>query len=236
MKKFLFLFIATSLAVNVAFAQKKKSSKKLKEPAPVEQEMKTLLDSVSYSIGITIGTNLQKEGFDTINTEMVQKALLDFYSGKGTKLNEQQANGTLMKYYEEMKKLEADKNLKEGQKFLEENKKNPEVVTLPSGLQYMVLKEGTGPKPTINDQVTTHYHGTLLNGKVFDSSVERGEPAKFPLNGVIQGWIEALQLMNVGSKYKLFIPPHLAYGEKGAGGVIGPNTTLIFEVELISIN
>ena len=236
MKKFLFLFIATLLVVNSSFAQKKKSSKKSKESVHVEQEMKTLLDSVSYSIGITIGTNLQKEGFDTINTDMVKKALLDFYSGKGTKLNEQQANGTLMKYYEEMKKLEAEKNLKEGQKFLEENKKNPGVVTLPSGLQYIVLEEGTGPKPTINDQVTTHYHGTLLNGKVFDSSVERGEPAKFPLNGVIQGWIEALQLMNVGSKYKLFIPPHLAYGEKGAGGVIGPNTTLIFEVELISIN
>jgi FKBP-type peptidyl-prolyl cis-trans isomerase FklB len=123
-----------------------------------------------------------------------------------------------------------------GQKFLDENKKKPGVVTLPSGLQYIVIKEGTGAKPVLTDKVTTHYHGTLIDGTVFDSSVERGEPASFPVNGVIKGWTEALQMMPVGSKWKLFVPPALGYGERGAGGVIGPNATLIFEVELISIN
>jgi FKBP-type peptidyl-prolyl cis-trans isomerase FklB len=231
MKKILFLLLATVLTFNFSYSQdKKKSSKK----AP-EQQMKNLYDSVSYSIGVTIATNLKKEGFDSINTELMKKAILDFYSGKA-KIDEEQANNTLLKYYEEMKKMEAQKNLKEGEKFLEENKKKPGVVTLPSGLQYIVLKEGTGPKPTVNDIVTTHYHGTFINGEVFDSSIERGQPVKFPVNGVIPGWVEALQLMNVGSKFRLFIPSSLAYGEHGAGGVIEPNTLLIFEVELLGIN
>ncbi len=107
---------------------------------------------------------------------------------------------------------------------------------MPSGLQYLVIKEGTGPKPTATDKVTTHYHGTLIDGTVFDSSVDRGQPATFPVNGVIQGWVEALQLMPTGSKWRLFVPSNLAYGERGAGGSIGPNTTLIFDVELISID
>ena len=131
--------------------------------------------------------------------------------------------------------MQAQKNLEEGEKFLEENKKKEEVVTLESGLQYIVIKEGKGEHPKMTDEVETHYHGTFINGKVFDSSYDRGKSISFPVGGVIPGWTEALMLMKPGSKWKLFIPSELAYGTRGAGGVIGPNTTLIFDVELISI-
>ena len=124
----------------------------------------------------------------------------------------------------------------EGANFLAENAKKEGVISLESGLQYEILKQGSGPKPTINDNVTTHYHGTLIDGTIFDSSVDRGQPATFPVSGVIKGWTEALQLMTVGSKWRLYVPYDLAYGERGAGANIGPFTTLIFEVELISIN
>jgi FKBP-type peptidyl-prolyl cis-trans isomerase FklB len=126
--------------------------------------------------------------------------------------------------------------MEDGKKFLADNSKRENVITLPSGLQYEIIKAGEGPKPNLEDKVTTHYHGTLIDGTVFDSSVDRGEPASFPVNGVIKGWTEALQLMPVGSKWKLFVPYDLAYGERGTGPQIGPYTTLIFEVELISIN
>lgn len=127
-------------------------------------------------------------------------------------------------------------NLKAGEQFLEDNKQKPGVTTLPSGLQYEVITEGTGPKPTGTSKVTCHYHGTLIDGTVFDSSVKRGQPATFPLNMVIKGWTEALQLMPVGSKWRLFLPPHLAYGNRQTGAHIGPNSTLIFEVELLGIS
>ena len=133
------------------------------------------------------------------------------------------------------KSTKMQENLEAGMKFLEENKKRPEVVSLESGLQYEVLVEGNGEKPGATDTVTCHYHGTLIDGRVFDSSVQRGQPASFPLNRVISGWTEALQLMPVGSKWKLYLPPHLAYGEQQAGALITPNSTLIFEVELLGI-
>lgn len=135
----------------------------------------------------------------------------------------------------QMKSEKAEANLKEGNEFLEKNKSRAEVVALASGLQYEILKQGTGEKPKATQTVTCHYHGTLLNGTVFDSSVKRGEPASFPLNRVISGWTEALQLMPVGSKWKLFLPPNLAYGNQQVGSHIGPNSTLIFEVELLGI-
>ena len=135
-----------------------------------------------------------------------------------------------------MNKEKAGANLKAGQDFLEENKNKPGVVVLPGGLQYLVLTEGSGPRPTANNKVTCHYHGTLIDGTVFDSSVRRGQPATFPLNAVIKGWTEGLQLMPTGSKWRFFIPPHLAYGERQAGAQIGPNSTLIFDVELISFS
>ena len=159
-----------------------------------------------------------------------------------TLLSDKEAQEVMMTFQkEQMAKLNenarklGEKNKKEGETFLAENKKKPGVVTLPSGLQYKILKEGTGRNPKATDTVVTHYRGTLLDGKEFDSSYKRGEPATFPLNGVIRGWTEALQLMKPGAKWQLFIPPQLAYGERGAGQDIGPNATLIFEVELIAI-
>ena len=136
----------------------------------------------------------------------------------------------------EMKNQKAEANLKDGEKFLEENGKKPGVVVLASGLQYEIITEGTGPKPTAKSKVTCHYHGTLIDGTVFDSSVQRGQPATFPLNMVIRGWTEGLQLMTQGSKWKFFIPPHLGYGERQVSAQIGPNSTLIFEVELLDIS
>jgi len=198
-------------------------------------ELKNEIDSVSYSLGVNIGSNLKKQGFSTINAEAFAQALKDVYGTQGLKINEQQAEQLLQEYFQGLQKKKLEGNLKEGQKFLEENKNKPGVVTTPSGLQYLVLKEGNGPKPAATSKVTTHYHGTLIDGTVFDSSVDRGQPATFPVNGVIKGWVEALQLMPVGSKWRLFVPSHLAYGEQGAGPQIGPNSTLIFDVELISI-
>lgn len=136
----------------------------------------------------------------------------------------------------QLKNEKAAANLKAGEEFLAANKEKPGVVTLPSGLQYEVITEGTGVKPTASNKVTCHYHGTLIDGKVFDSSVRRGQPATFPLNAVIKGWTEGVQLMSVGSKFRFFIPPHLGYGERGAGSDIGPNSTILFEVELLGIS
>lgn len=136
----------------------------------------------------------------------------------------------------QMKKQKSEENLKAGEDFLATNKNKEGIVALPSGLQYEVIKEGEGPKPTAYNSVTCHYHGTLINGTVFDSSVQRGRPATFPLNQVIKGWTEGVPLMNVGSKYRFFIPPHLGYGDRQVSAEIGPNSTLIFEVELLGIN
>jgi FKBP-type peptidyl-prolyl cis-trans isomerase FklB len=223
----------------MAFSQNKNKKKsKSKEKMQTESktiELNTKIDSISYSLGVNIGSNLKKQGFDTMNVELFAKALKDVYENGALKINEKDAEKILMEYFKSIQSSKSGNSLIEGQKFLEENKKKPGVITLPSGLQYKVLKEGTGPKPTASDMVTTHYHGTLINGTVFDSSVERGQPATFPVNGVIKGWVEALQLMNVGSKWQLFIPANLAYGEQGAGQQILPNSALIFEVELISI-
>jgi FKBP-type peptidyl-prolyl cis-trans isomerase FklB len=152
------------------------------------------------------------------------------------KISNAEAQKILQEYFSKQQELKSKKAIEEGENFLAENGKKKGVTTLESGLQYEVITKGEGAKPTLNDQVTTHYHGTLIDGTVFDSSVERGQPATFPVSGVIKGWTEALQLMSVGSKWKLFVPYNLAYGERGAGANIGPFTTLIFEVELISIN
>ncbi len=144
-----------------------------------------------------------------------------------------------MSVFDKLKNMGSEKaaaNLKAGEDFLEQNKKREGVITTPSGLQYEVLSEGSGAKPKATDKVKCHYHGTLINGTIFDSSVQRGQPATFPLNMVIKGWTEALQLMSVGSKYRLFLHPSLAYGERQTGSLIGPNSTLIFDVELLDIN
>ena len=200
------------------------------------QKLKNEIDSVSYSLGVNIGENIKNQ-FPDVDLKNFESGIRDVLSEKKEpKIKGADAQKIIKKYFIKAQDKATKQRTKEGEKFLAENAKRKEVIVLESGLQYEILKNGNGPKPSLNDQVTTHYHGTLIDGTVFDSSVERGQPATFPVSGVIKGWTEALQLMEVGSKWKLFIPYNLAYGEKGAGAQIGPYTTLIFEVELIKIN
>ena len=200
------------------------------------QKLTNEIDSVSYSLGVNIGENLKTQ-FPDINLKNFELAIKDVLDNqKEPKISGADAQKVIQSYFQKQQAKASESVIEEGKKFLTENAKKDGIITLESGLQYEIIKSGEGAKPTINDQVTTHYHGTLLDGTVFDSSVERGQPATFPVSGVIKGWTEALQLMTVGSKWKLFVPYDLAYGERGAGPKIGPYTTLIFEVELISIN
>ena len=196
----------------------------------------TELDSVSYSLGVNIGENIKKQ-FEDINLDNFEAGIKDVLEKElEAKITDNQAQAIINSYFSKKQKKESESMIEDGANYLQENAKREGVTILPSGLQYEVINNGTGPKPTIKDNVTTHYHGTLIDGTVFDSSVDRGEPASFPVGGVIKGWTEALQLMSVGSKWKLYVPYDLAYGERGAGPQIGPYSTLIFEVELISIN
>ena len=200
------------------------------------QKLNNEIDSVSYSLGVNIGENIKTQfpDIDLKNFEAAIKDVLD--DSKVPIVSGADAQKTIQEYFSKQQAKAGESVVEEGRNFLAENGKKENVTTLESGLQYEVINSGEGAKPSLNDQVTTHYHGTLINGTVFDSSVERGEPATFPVSGVIKGWTEALQLMSVGSKWRLFVPYDLAYGERGAGPQIGPFTTLIFEVELISIN
>ena len=200
------------------------------------QKITNEIDSVSYSLGVNIGENIKSQfpDIDLKNFELAIKDVLD--DKKEPKITAANAQKVIQDFFKKQQSKASESIIEEGKKFLEDNKKRNNVITLESGLQYEILKSGEGPKPSLEDQVTTHYHGTLIDGTVFDSSVERGQPATFPVGGVIKGWTEALQLMSVGSKWKLFVPYNLAYGERGAGPQIGPYTTLIFEVELIKIN
>jgi FKBP-type peptidyl-prolyl cis-trans isomerase FklB len=203
--------------------------------------LKDQKDKVIYSIGMNIGNNLKKQSID-VNPDVLAQGIKDALSGSKALMTEQEVNETIMAFQKEMsaKQIErlkelGEKNKKEGEAFLAENKKKEGIITLPSGLQYKVINEGTGETPELTDVVTVNYRGTLIDGTEFDSSYRRGQPATFPVNAVIAGWAEALQLMKVGSKWLLFIPSDLAYGERGAGRDIGPNATLIFDVELLSI-
>lgn len=193
------------------------------------------LEKFSYALGMSIAGNLIKSGVKTINPELFLDGIKDTFSGEMPKIMPEEANQILEAFIAKANEGQGSENLEQGAEFLAENSKKEDVVELPSGLQYKILKEGEGEIPTVSDQVKCHYHGTLIDGTVFDSSVERGQPAVFPVNGVIPGWVEALQLMSTGSKWRLFVPPELAYGEQGAGGVIGPNSTLVFDVELLEI-
>lgn len=197
--------------------------------------LNTQEEKISYALGLSIAGSLKQSGVETINTDLFTEAITTVLADGETRIEPQEANAMLKEFFE-AKQKEAEATLSRvGLEYLAKNKLEEGVVELPSGLQYRVLVDGDGPKPTAEQQVSCHYHGTLLNGTVFDSSVERNEPATFPVNGVIAGWVEALQLMNVGSKWQLFIPQNLAYGAQGAGGAIGPYETLIFEVELLDI-
>jgi FKBP-type peptidyl-prolyl cis-trans isomerase len=222
-----------------AAAKAGQASAAKKPAAPLE--LKTDKDKASYAIGMNIGQNLHKQAAE-LDPAIVQRGIKDSLAGGTMLLTDEQAKaaltvlqGELRKKQEEQMQQVAETNKKEGDAFLAANKTKEGVVTLPSGLQYKILTAGTGPKPSATDSVVCNYKGTLLNGTEFDSSYKRGQPATFPVNGVIKGWTEALQLMPVGSKWQLFIPSELAYGMRGPGGGIGPNSTLVFEVELISI-
>lgn len=212
------------------------------KPAPAANGDDTaLLGKVSYFYGTDVARGLRDNGLN-LNLDAFIEGLKDSIQQKPGKYSPQELDAAMNQFAQIMVAKQqkdmaeaGDKNKEEGEKFLATNGKRDGVTTTASGLQYEVMKKGEGTKPAATDTVSVHYHGTLVSGKVFDSSVERGEPATFPVNGVIPGWVEALQLMPVGSKWKLFIPSKLAYGERGAGRDIGPNSALVFEVELLKI-
>ena len=193
------------------------------------------MDKFSYSIGLGIGQNLSSMGIGNLAVDDFAQAIKDVLEGNQTAISHNEAREIVNKYFEELESKMGAVAIEQGQAFLEENKKGPGVVVLPSGLQYEIIKEGTGKKPKATDQVRCHYEGTLIDGTLFDSSIQRGEPAVFGVNQVIPGWVEALQLMPEGSKWKLYIPSELAYGARGAGEMIPPHSTLIFEVELLEV-
>ncbi|MEW6599828.1 MAG: FKBP-type peptidyl-prolyl cis-trans isomerase [Nitrospirota bacterium] len=221
--------LAVMLLANIAYAEESKV-------------LKTEKDKISYGIGMDIGENMKRQSID-IDPDMLAQGIKDVFAGKELLLTEEEFRNTMENFRKEMMAKQqmqmkeiSDNNLKVGEAFLAENKTKEGVITLPSGLQYKVIKEGDGDLPKATDTVTVHYRGSLIDGTEFDSSYSRGEPASFPVNGVIPGWTEALQLMKAGSKWQLFIPSNLAYGERGAGGGrIGPNNVLVFDVELLSI-
>ncbi len=193
------------------------------------------MDKFSYAIGLGIGQNLLSMGAQGINVNDFAQAVSDVLNRKETAISHNEAREIVNKYFEELEAKMNAENIEKGKAFLAENAKKEGIVTLPSGLQYQVLQEGNGKKPSATDRVKCHYEGTLIDGTLFDSSIKRGQPAVFGVNQVIKGWVEALQLMSEGSKWRLFIPSELGYGAQQAGEMIPPHSTLIFEVELIEV-
>ncbi|WP_019990458.1 FKBP-type peptidyl-prolyl cis-trans isomerase [Rudanella lutea] len=219
-----------------------KSSARPAAPAAPGMSLRTTNDSLSYSIGLNIAQNMKQQGITDINSAMLARGINDALKGGNMAMTPEQANmvlGAFMQKQMAVRQAESAKaaegNKKIGNAFLAENKTKPGVVTTTSGLQYKVVKEGTGSKPTPTDRVKVHYTGRLIDGKVFDSSEQRGQPAEFGVTEVIRGWTEVLQLMPVGSRWTVYIPSDLAYGDRGAGADIGPGSTLIFDVELLDI-
>lgn len=247
MKK-LFTGIAAICMVSSVLAQAKTVKRPVAKAGGAKSAgsvFKSQNDSLSYSIGMSLASFYKQQGITNINTAMLDRAINDIKTGKPL-LTEEQMTACVNNFMQakQAEKSEATRkanagiieiNHKAGEAFLAENKTKPGVVTTASGLQYEILKEGTGPKPLTTDKVKCHYHGTLLDGTIFDSSVDRGQPVDFPVTGVIQGWVEALQLMPVGSKWRLFLPSNLAYGDNAAGPKITPGSTLIFDLELLEI-
>ena len=193
------------------------------------------MDKFSYAIGLGIGQNLSSMGIQGLAVDDFAQAIRDVLEGNQTAISLNEAREIVNKYFEELEAKMSAVAIEQGKAFLEENKKRPGIVTLPSGLQYEVINEGTGKKPKATEQVRCHYEGTLVDGTLFDSSIQRGEPAVFGVNQVIPGWVEALQLMSEGAKWKLYIPSDLGYGARGAGEMIPPHSTLVFEVELLEV-
>ncbi|HTI91757.1 MAG TPA: FKBP-type peptidyl-prolyl cis-trans isomerase [Puia sp.] len=238
-KKIILSSLCVSAGLGVIAQAKAPAASTAKKPASAAAAsapaLKTSQDSLSYAIGLSVANFYKQMNITNINSALVTRAINDVNKKGKTLMDDQQANTVMSNYIQKTKAEKASGNKKIGLDFLAANKKKPGVVTLPSGLQYSIIKEGTGPKPALTDMVRVHYHGTLIDGKVFDSSVERGEPIELAVNGVIPGWTEALQLMPVGSKWKLFIPSNLAYGDQQAGPLIAPGSTLVFDVELLDI-
>ena len=193
------------------------------------------MDKVSYALGLSIGNNFINSGIKELSTEDFVRGLKDVLEEKEPAIKYEEAQKVITEYFSRLQKDRYENNKAAGEEFLKINGHRDDVTTLPSGVQYRVLKRGEGPKPSLTDRVKCHYHGTLINGVVFDSSVDRGEPAVFPVNGVIKGWQEILQLMPVGSQWRVTVPYHLAYGEQGAGNAIEPYSTLNFDIELLDI-
>lgn len=250
LKRFLMAMGLAALLVAAAMAQES-SAPKDKQETPSKQEapsLSTKKDRLSYALGLDLGNQLHRLAVD-IDPAIFARGLTDATSGNKPALSDDEVRKIIVELRNEQmakqqqlqaeraaaNKVLGEKNKKEEQAFLADNKNKPGVVTLPGGLQYKILKEGNGPKPTLDDTVVCHYRGTLINGTEFDSSYQRGEPVTFPVKAVIKGWSEVLQLMPVGSTWQLFIPADLAYGERGVPDKIEPNSMLIFEVELISI-
>ncbi|MFO8023402.1 MAG: FKBP-type peptidyl-prolyl cis-trans isomerase [Perlabentimonas sp.] len=202
----------------------------------INVDVKSDVDSLSYALGVNIAASIEQNNFEDVNLMALAKGLQDAYAEKEDVMTNEEAVAYIRGYMTKENERKASKALEEGEKFLEENATKEGVIVDSTGLQYKVIEEGDGPKPKASDMVRVHYHGTLVDGTVFDSSVERGEPAEFPLDGVIRGWTIGVQKMNVGSKYMFYVPSDLAYGENPRpGGAIRPNETLIFEVELLDI-
>ncbi len=222
MKKIEFILLTFIIFPSILSAQKSKVN------------LKNSLDSVSYCMGAVIGNSLKMAGFETFNNKLFLQAVNEVLAGKETAFRSTQNDSIIRNYFMKLQTKKAAENLIIGKKFLEDNKKKDSVVTLPSGLQYKIIINGQGESPSANDKVKVNYEGKLITGKIFDSSIQKGQPIEFAVNGVIKGWTEALLLMKKGSKWILYIPPDLAYGEQNVPG-IEPNSVLIFEVELLSI-
>jgi FKBP-type peptidyl-prolyl cis-trans isomerase FklB len=247
MKKILIIICVVFTSLTYAQTKKITTEKKPTQGATttVNKNIPVILtstDSFSYAIGLQAASYYKSQLGAAVNTSLVKRAFDDVFNNKQLLLTQEACNATVQRKLQEVQKkqegamsIQAQKEKETGKKFLEENKKRPGVVELPDGLQYEILKAGTGEKPKATDTVKAHYAGTLIGGKEFDNSYKRGEPLTIPVSGVIQGWVEALQLMPVGSKWKLFIPSDLGYGDRGAGGAIPGGATLIFEIELLEI-
>lgn len=244
MKKIFFAVVISALTIN-SFAQTKKPIAKkttTKKPmaagvkATTLQRLKTQIDSASYAFGSSVGAGIKSSGVEKLSYDIFLMGLKDAFTGQKLILDQQKAQQAINIALKEASKKQFKGTIDEGNAFLAENKKRAGVMVTASGIQYEVLKPATGIKPKVTDTVLVHYKGTLLNGKQFDSSYDRGEPISFPLKGVIKGWTEGVQLMPTGSKYKFYIPYNLAYGEKAMGNDIPPYSTLVFEIELLKVN
>ncbi|MBS1577162.1 MAG: FKBP-type peptidyl-prolyl cis-trans isomerase [Bacteroidetes bacterium] len=237
MKKLFFISCVVIAAASVNGQTKpaaRAAAKSTAKPATARPVLKNMVDSASYAIGISEAKFMKQQGISKINSAMVAKAIEDVMNNKEVVLNDQQCNSAVMSYINTIQMEKSKGTIEAGEKFLAENKKRPEVKTTSSGLQYEVIKEGTGVRPTPEDSVTCHYAGSFIDGNEFESSYKRGEPITFALRGVIPGWTEGLQHMTVGSKYKFYIPYRLAYGPQDYNSIPG-GSTLIFEVELLDV-